>query len=111
MWVVHHFSQVFKNVDGTRPRILVTGDSAGGNLITSITGLAIKLGLTIPDNVVMVYPALDLSPGAYSPSRLTSFEDSFISLEILRLCQQAYVQDPKDDADKDPFISPILLSQ
>jgi hormone-sensitive lipase len=71
MWLVHYFSQVFKNTKGHPPKILLTGDSAGGNLIAGVTGLAIKLGVRIPDFMVMSYPALDLSVKNYTPSRLT----------------------------------------
>jgi hormone-sensitive lipase len=38
-------------------KIIMVGDSAGGNLILSITLMAIKRGFRVPDGVVPCYPA------------------------------------------------------
>lgn len=37
-------------------KIILAGDSAGGNLVTAVTGMAIKLGIRIPDGLLISYP-------------------------------------------------------
>ncbi|KAL1850914.1 hypothetical protein Plec18170_006751 [Paecilomyces lecythidis] len=61
----------------TRPRIVVTGDSAGGNLATGLTLMIMQSGSTDtrrwqgeevlqpPDGLVLVYPALDMNAGTW----------------------------------------------
>ena len=41
-------------------RIVVGGDSAGGNLTAACTIKAITTGVRVPDGIVMIYPVLDL---------------------------------------------------
>lgn len=45
----------------TPKKIILVGDSAGGNLVASLTLLCIKYRVKVPDGVLMVYPALNLS--------------------------------------------------
>ena len=46
---------------GIKPKkIILIGDSAGGNLIAGITIKAIKSGFRVPDGLFMVYPGLSL---------------------------------------------------
>ncbi|KAJ9198344.1 hypothetical protein DTO164E3_5177 [Paecilomyces variotii] len=61
----------------TRPRIVVTGDSAGGNLATGLTLMILQSGSTDtrrwqgeevlqpPDGLVLIYPALDMNAGTW----------------------------------------------
>lgn len=60
-----------------RPRIVVTGDSAGGNLATGLTLMVLQSGSTEtrrwqgeevirpPDGLVLVYPSLDMNAGTW----------------------------------------------
>lgn len=41
-------------------KIVLTGDSAGGNLVAALTVQIIKAGVRIPDGILMSYPALSL---------------------------------------------------
>ena len=40
----------------TAERVVLTGDSAGANLVIAVTMLAIKVGIRVPDVIVPVYP-------------------------------------------------------
>jgi hormone-sensitive lipase len=90
MWVVEYFNKVFKNT-GKDIKILVTGDSAGGNLSAALTGLAIKLGIKIPDALLLIYPALNLSVKRVTPSQFTSVDDFLLPLSVLQICREAYI--------------------
>lgn len=57
-------------------KIIVCGDSAGGNLAAALTVLAIKERVRVPDGVLLSYPALNLEgKTAFTPSMLISMED------------------------------------
>lgn len=110
MWVVEYWDQVFQNTGRKRPKILVTGDSAGGNLSAALTGLAIKVGVRVPDALALVYPSLQLDVKQATPSAFTAFDDFLLPISVLKICREAYVDDSKFNTAKDPFLSPILLS-
>ncbi|TQS35767.1 hypothetical protein Golomagni_03802 [Golovinomyces magnicellulatus] len=54
---------------GNRPvKVILTGDSAGGNLVTSLTLLTIQArqdgaDLPLPDGIILIYPGLDMNIG------------------------------------------------
>ena len=46
---------------GIKPRkVILVGDSAGGNLILGVTIRAIKMGFRIPDGLLLAYPGIKL---------------------------------------------------
>ena len=54
LWVVNMGKYYFNsNIE----KIIVTGDSAGGNMAISTVYRAMKFGVRIPDAVFLVYPA------------------------------------------------------
>ena len=64
-WIVHNGSKYFsnnvivffiKNKDINPKKVVVCGDSAGGNLTLALTGLLIKYGQRVPDGVMVAYP-------------------------------------------------------
>ncbi|KAL7670882.1 hypothetical protein ACOME3_005798 [Neoechinorhynchus agilis] len=73
----------------TGERIIVTGDSAGGNLAASICIKAIMNGIRTPDILFCLYPVFNLS-GHQSPSRLLSLIDPFLNFGLLQVCSLAY---------------------
>lgn len=86
-------------------RIVLAGDSAGGNLCCAITSLAIKHGVRIPDGMFLAYPVMDLKM-KYSPSHAYGLNDYLLSHTVMDLCIKAYTV----GSDKDPFRSPAYLS-
>jgi hormone-sensitive lipase len=65
VWIVKYsFIQL-----GIMPeKIVLVGDSAGGNLVTAITMLAIQTGFRIPDQIILCYPALSMNKNYVFPS-------------------------------------------
>lgn len=61
----------------TRPRIIITGDSAGGNLATSVTLMILQSAgidsrrrqgedaLPAPEGLILIYPGLDMNIGSW----------------------------------------------
>jgi len=56
-------------------KIILIGDSAGGNLVCALTIMAIKKGFRVPDGLILCYPALSLSKVRFTPSLLLSVDD------------------------------------
>lgn len=95
MWVLSYLHKVFgidySYIDFEPKNIVLVGDSAGGNIISSLTGLLIKLKQPVPKGIVMVYPALSLALNNYSPSLLTSLDDMMLPHTFLKMCLSSYV--------------------
>ena len=89
-------------------RIVIVGDSAGGNLSAALVTLLIAWKLPLPTGLVLVYPALNLDFNNYTPSLLTALNDMILSHTFLKICMKAYLKDERYKAEKDPFISPLL---
>jgi len=93
--VFYSYCWMLKNIDKlgtTGKRIIVAGDSAGGNLVASATLKTITSSIRKPDAVVLSYAAL-LIQFYPSPSRLLSLIDPLLMFGILLRCLNAY-QDP-----------------
>lgn len=95
----------------TGAHVLFIGDSAGGNLVTSMHVHMITNKLTIPraDFLILAYPVLDLSQSS-SPSRALSIIDPMLPFATLRMCLNAYLGPNLDAAAHDPLISPLAAS-
>ena len=79
------------NYFNIRPKkIIIAGDSAGGNLAFSLTALIIKEGLPIPHGIFAAYPACDLQK-RFSPSKLFAFTDPLLNPSMLLLCLREYL--------------------
>jgi len=90
-------------------KVIVMGDSAGGNLVLALTLRLIKSGLPAPDACFLIYPSVKMGSGLTSPSLIRSLEDPVISYEVRGVNRKLYV--PEDTRpDEDPFMSPILAS-
>lgn len=109
-WFVYNFlvnhAHRFMNV---RPKkIIVGGDSAGGNLALTLTALLMKKNITpLPYGVYLAYPATDFRP-RFSPSRIHSLDDTLLFATLLYACRDAYVG-AADDTN--PLLSPLLLTE
>ena len=75
-WIIDHCYQTM----GIHPKkVIVTGDSAGGNLSIAVTLMAIQRGYRIPDALVPCYPSTISSKEYFWPSMLTSLDDPILS--------------------------------
>jgi len=105
-WILNFSEEVL----GINPkRIVMVGDSAGGNLVLGVALMAIKRGIRPPDGLVLAYPALHLSTKKFSPSLLLALDDQMIPYSLLKLCMQSYIA-KGFNCDIDPFLSPLMAS-
>jgi hormone-sensitive lipase len=90
-------------------KIFVSGDSAGGNLATSLIGLAIWKNVRVPDALIMTYPIVLLSDKIFTPSRINMFDDIILTSLAKEVCQNAYWKDLI--AEEHPFLSPYFFPE
>ena len=103
LWTLYIFRQIF---DVEPRRVILVGDSAGGNLVAALTNLLIEMKLQKPDGIVLVYPALNLNYNDYTPSLLTALNDMILPHTFLKICLSAYIQGDQHP-EKDYLLSPI----
>jgi hormone-sensitive lipase len=83
-WIINYAPRYFSIlctttlIDIVPQRVVLVGDSAGGNLIAALTLLCIKERVRVPDGLLMAYPALNLSVTEFTPSMLISLNDGCI---------------------------------
>jgi len=82
----------------TGERIVVTGDSAGGNMLLTMTLKLKELGIRQPDLLVPVYPTT-LVKTDISPSRLLSVMDPILPIGVLISCMNAYTDNVPSKKD------------
>lgn len=88
-------------------KIILAGDSAGGNLAMTTTIKAIKDNIRIPDGLILAYPAIDCDKSITLSRYLFSY-DVLLSYNLLLLCANAYLLDGIDP--KNELISPLYVS-
>jgi hormone-sensitive lipase len=107
IWTLTAFKQIYE----VQPeKIIMVGDSAGGNLCAALINLLLLWNFPVPSGLVLIYPALNLNFQDYTPSLLTALNDMILPHTLLKLCLKAYLKDSKLQPEKDPLISPILVS-
>lgn len=89
--------------------IYISGDSAGGNLSCSLTGLILKNKLPIPKGLYLIYPATDLRM-TFSPSKIFALTDILLWPSMLLVCLKSYLNNQLK-LGEDPIASPILLTE
>lgn len=103
LWVLYFVEQILKI---KIHNLIVTGDSAGGNLTMVLTNWCIVNNIRKPDFIFPHYPACTMDFGRYyTPSFLFSWDDPFLNYSTMRMCCKYYV--PHDiDASADCYLSP-----
>ncbi|CAI2383899.1 unnamed protein product [Moneuplotes crassus] len=74
-------------------KILLYGESAGGNCLLGVTSLCIQKGIEPPDGITSVYAAIGCGMNIFSPSLLFSLDDPILNASFLSICCQEYVDD------------------
>lgn len=106
VWVVKHAKKYL----GISPeRLVLAGDSAGGNLALGVVLRCIHTGEKIPSGLLLTYPCVNMDAQSYTPSLMMSLEDPMIPYSFMKLCIESYLS-PTDNPKTDPYISPILIS-
>jgi len=65
LWILK-YSQKYLGIKFEK--ILLTGDSAGGNLLLVVTNLALLKGVRVPDGIHPIYPPVACAHSSFSPS-------------------------------------------
>jgi len=81
----------------TAQRVIVAGDSAGGQLLAGLIILCIELGIRVPDGAMLIYCPLLTAP-AITPSRLLCLTDPLIPYAALAGCMGAYLGNDFDES-------------
>ena len=87
-------------------KIIVTGDSAGGNLILSLTNWCIENGYRKPDFVQAHYPAACVTTQDFVPCLMYSMEDYLLYFGTLYGVVEMYVP-PNVDQLTNYYLSPL----
>ena len=82
----------------TGERIIVAGDSAGGNICLAMGLKVVSLGIRPPDSICVAYPCTYISI-VPSPSRLLSVLDPVLPFGILISCLCAYTGETNEITD------------
>ena len=85
-------------------RIIVAGDSAGGNVTVALLLLAAEAGLPMPAGVYLLSPWLDLGPRTPHPG-YTLDKDPLLATDAIQAWSKAY---RGDEHPSHPKISPIF---
>jgi acetyl esterase/lipase len=93
---------------GRTGRIVMFGESAGGNLAAAVCVRCARTKTTMPDRLILAYPALNLN-SAPSPSRALHLSDPVVPLRMLQRLAAAYM--PEGSAGRftrNPEVHPVL---
>jgi len=82
VWIVNYS---YMHLGITPEKIILIGDSAGGNLCNAITMLAIQNNFRIPDELILCYPATNLAIDFVYPSLLYSLIDPMLNSQFLSI--------------------------
>jgi acetyl esterase len=101
MWILENGSKY-----GLDPsRLIICGDSAGGNISAAITLMARDRGLSSIGYQVLIYPAVDLSSFDYESFKLFG-SGNILDTEDMPLAIERYLN--SKDERFNPYVSPIL---
>ncbi|KRW99040.1 hypothetical protein PPERSA_11641 [Pseudocohnilembus persalinus] len=107
LFIVH---QIHNYYNINPKNIILTGDSAGGNMCLGIVQLCMKYNIQLPKFILLSYPAMNLSASNYTPSINFAFDDLICPFQFMKMCQSLLIQHEQIDPDRDPLISPLLMS-
>uniref|UniRef100_A0A1I8A1I7 Abhydrolase_3 domain-containing protein n=1 Tax=Steinernema glaseri TaxID=37863 RepID=A0A1I8A1I7_9BILA len=102
--VLYAYAWIVRNpekVGWTGEKVVMAGDSAGGNLIMSTNLRLIELDVKrLPDGIVPIYTPF-MFQYLPSPSRVLSFMDPLLHMGVVLRCVQAYTGEAESDDDND----------
>ena len=111
LWILN-YSEIFFNIEFDE--IILAGDSAGGNLILSLTYLLIMNKIKLPKAIFLFYPALKIDINTLVPSYLNSINDLILEYHLLKFCIESYCGKLTDNGKiitdtRNQFLSPLFM--
>ena len=107
LWIIKYSEKYLKLKFG---KVVLVGDSAGGNLILGVTSLSIQKECRIPDGVHPLYPSLATAHVHFSPSLLLALDDPVLNSSFCSFALNCYVT-PELTNKNHYLMSPIRLPQ
>jgi hormone-sensitive lipase len=104
---LHAYRYVRRHFAGQR-RVVLAGDSAGGNLAMAVVIKCLRESVPLPDGIMLAYPSVDLCP-AVTPSRLLFINDPVVPFRISKLLCVGYMPEGCDPG-RDALLSPLHAS-
>ena len=90
--------------------LIISGDSAGGNLALVVTNWCIVNGVKAPDLIFANYPVVQMNIKTwFTPSIQYAMEDAFLNYSTLKMCFKYYIPDgklPQLDSYLSPYGAP-----
>ena len=112
MWILENCEKEL----GFKPeKIILAGDSSGGNFILALTFLLIsmniyeKKNIRLPDLLIPLYPACHTGIKNMSLSLASSFEDHMLNIKSLLFINKVYRDYYPNDLD--PFLNPSEVTE
>ena len=93
-------------------KVVIGGDSAGGNLCAALILRCIAEGVPLPDGLLLAYPALNLN-NSPSPSRAMHLQDPLVPIKLLQRLAAAYIGPAsygKPEGNNTAYIHPLLAA-
>ena len=100
-WIINHAEEIF-NIK--LKKIILSGDSAGGNLSLALVFLLIAHNMRLPDLLLLEYPCCDTNVNNMTPSLLLGLKDKFLRMKFLEFVCECYRSSYKEE--NDPFLNP-----
>ena len=94
----------------TPTKIILAGDSAGGNLAMALTIMCLERNFRLPDGLLLAYPALNLDLNSFTPSMMIAIDDPLLPYSNLKLFLDSYIGSSKAETKTNPYLSPIIVS-
>ncbi|OMJ65926.1 hypothetical protein SteCoe_37413 [Stentor coeruleus] len=86
--------------------IVLVGDSAGGNLITSLTLKLLESGSQLPDGLLMIYPSLGKNSEYFSMSSFIALHDKILPFPLFPVMHKCFLAN--GNYGRDYLVSPVL---
>ena len=111
IWILK-YSKIYFNIEFDE--IILAGDSAGGNLILSLTYLLIMNKVKLPKAIFLFYPALKIDINTLVPSYLNAVNDLILEYHLLKFCIDSYSGKLTDNGKvitdtRNKFLSPLFM--
>ena len=87
LWIIK-YAQKYLNF--SFKKIILEGDSAGGNFWYGVTSLSIQRQVKSPDGIMFIYPASSWSIDSFAPSVMGSLDSVMLNISYIKIILEFY---------------------